>query len=55
MTGTGKEVYAAFAVRDQRLMGVGPESDPQGSPGGAGSEDEACVRGQAAEDAAWEA
>lgn len=55
MTGTGKEVCAAFAVTGQRLRGVGPESDPQGSPEGAWSAGEACVRGQAVVDVAWEA
>lgn len=55
MTGTGKEACVASAVIGQRLAGVGPETDPQGSPEGAWSEDEACVRGPAAVDAAWEA
>lgn len=41
------------AVIGQRLVGVGPETDPQGSPEGARSEGEACVRGQAAVDVAW--
>lgn len=36
-------------------MGVGPESDPQGSPEGAWNEGEADVRAQAAVDVAWEA
>lgn len=45
----------ASAVIGQRLAGVGPETDPQGSPEGAWSEGEACVRGQAAVDVAWEA
>lgn len=45
----------ASAVIGQRLAVVGPETDPQGSPEGEGSEDEACVRGRAAVDVAWEA
>lgn len=53
MTGIGKEACAASAVIGQRLAGVGPETDPQGSPEGALSEGEACVRGQAAVDVAW--
>lgn len=52
---TAGEACAASAVIGQGLAGVGPETDPQGSPEGAWSEGEACVRGQAAEDAAWEA
>lgn len=55
MAGTGKEAYVASAVIGQGLAGVGPETDPQGSPGGAWSEGEACVRGRAAVDVAWEA
>lgn len=34
----------AFAVIGWRLKGVGPETVPQGSPGGAWSEGVACVR-----------
>lgn len=45
----------ASAVTGQREEGVGPETDPQGSPEGAWSEGEACVRGRAAVDGAWEA
>lgn len=55
MTGTAKEACVTSAVIGQRLAGVGPETDPQGSPEGARSEGEACVGGQAAVDAAWEA
>lgn len=55
MTGTGGEACVASAVIGQRLAVVGPETDPQGSPEGAWSEDEACVRGRAAVDEAWEA
>lgn len=55
MTGTGMEVCEASAVIGQRLVGVGPETDPQGSPEGAWSEGEASVKGQAAVDVAWEA
>lgn len=54
-TGTGKEVCVTSAVIGQGLAGVGPETDPQGSPEEAWSEGEACVRGQAAVDVAWEA
>lgn len=36
----------AFAVIGWRLEGEGPETVPQGSPGGAWSEGEACVRVQ---------
>lgn len=52
---TGMEACVASAVIGQRLAGVGPETDSQGSPGGAWSEGEACVRGQAEVDVAWEA
>lgn len=55
MTGTEKEACAASAVIGQKLVGVGPETDLQGSPAGAWSEGEACVMGQAAAGAAWEA
>jgi len=55
MTGTEREASAASAVIGQGFEGVGPETDPQGSPEGAWSEGEACVRGQAAADGAWEA
>lgn len=55
MTGTGKEACVASAVIGQGVAGVGPETDPQGSPEGALSEGEACVRGQAAADVTWEA
>lgn len=55
MTGIAKEACATSVVIGQRLAGVGPETDPQGSPEGARSEGEACVRVQAAADAAWEA
>lgn len=53
MTVAAKEVCVTSAVIGQRLVGVGPETDPQGSPEGARSEGEACVRGQAAVGAAW--
>lgn len=43
------------AVTGQGSEGVGPETDLQGSPEGAMSEDEACVKDQAAVDGAWEA
>lgn len=52
---TGKEECAASAVTGHRLAGVGPETDPLGSPGGAWREGEACVRGQAEGDVAREA
>lgn len=55
MTGPGREACAASAVIGQRLAGVEPETDLQGSPEGAWNEGEACVRGQAAVDVAWEA
>lgn len=45
----------ASAVIGPRLAWVGPETDSQGSPEGAWSEGEACVRGQAEVDVAWEA
>lgn len=40
----GQGVCVAFAVIGWRLKGVGPETVPQGSPGGAWSEGEAYVR-----------
>lgn len=46
---------AASAAIGQKLAGVGPETDLQGSPAGAWSEGEACAMGQAAAGAAWEA
>lgn len=55
MTGTGKEACAASAVIGRGAAGAGPETDPQGSPEGAWREGEACVRGRAAVDVAWEA
>lgn len=55
MTGTGKGACVASAVIGQGLAGLGPEIDPQGSPEGAWSEDEACVMGQAVVGVAWEA
>lgn len=53
MTEAAKEVCVTSAVIGQRLVGAGPETDPQGSPEGARSGGEACVRGQAAVDVAW--
>lgn len=55
MTEAAKEACVTSAVIGLGLGGVGPETDPQGSPEGARSEGEACVRGQPALDVAWEA
>lgn len=52
MTGTGKEACAVSAVTGRRWVGVGPETDPQGSPEAAWSEGEACVKDQLAVDVA---
>lgn len=52
---TGKEVCELSAVTVQKLAEAGPETDPQGNPEGSLSEGEACVRGQAVVDVAWEA
>lgn len=50
----GWEVCAAFAVIGWRLEEEGPETVPQGSPGGAWSEGEACVTVQpAVGEAGW--
>lgn len=52
--GIGGEVCVAFAVIGWKLEEEGPETVPQGSPGGAWSEGEACVTVQpAVGEAGW--
>lgn len=52
-TDIGREVCVASAAIGQRWEEEAPETEPQGSPGGAWSEGEACVRVRPAGGEAW--
>lgn len=55
MTGTVEVACEASAVIGLKLVGVGPERDPQGIPEESWHEGEACGKVQAVVNVAWEA